>query len=983
MRPRVAFPLLAACFLASGAAGLLYQVVWMRLLALQLGSTTHAVTAVLAAFMGGLALGGAVAARRADAIRDPVRAYAVLEALAGLWALGTPWMLRAVGALDLRLVGGADPASFSAGLVHLGLAALVLVPPTALMGATLPVLGRAVVDAPGMAGGRVGALYALNTAGAVLGSAGAGFLLLPSIGLQATLLVGVALNFAVAAGSLALRLPSPPPAPATGTPPPWPLLVAVALSGAAAMADEVAWTRALGLVLGSSTYAFSAMLATMLVGLAGGAWIGSWLARTRGLGASAFGAVQLGVGLVSVVLVPVFGRLPDLVLDLLGRVGTTHEGALAVSFLVSALVLLPPCLGFGAAFPLAVQAATHEPGGVARDVGRLYSANTVGNIVGAVGAGLLLVPAIGLQHTLHLAAVANVLAGAVLLGRLAPAWVVVGGLTTVAAAFALPSWDNQRMVSGAAVYGHRYLQSGRDLAQDKTLLFYEEGVSTTVAVEKVGSTTALRVNGKTDASDGRDMVTQLLLGHLGALVHPDPKRALVIGLGSGVTAAAMARHPFDVIDVAELEPAVVRASALFAHVNRDVLADPRVHLHVDDGRRVLAAAGEGRWDIVVSEPSNPWIAGVGNLFTRELYTQAKAKLAPGGLFVQWLQGYALHEADLKMVLATFHESFPHTTMWRSMRGDYLLLGRLDDAPLASLDAQRQRFTRFVGTDFALFNLEAAEDVLSLLLLDEDAVARCAAGAPIHTDDLPWLEFNAPRALYASSAGTNHDALRACRGGTLPPLAAADLDTLRGPDARLRRAELYVAMQEVDDAVVELEGLTGPAAAVVRLAMGDAAGAEAALPGDAGVAQVVAAGLAPRLGSLGRGAHPFADPAAGFAKVGAVLAEEATKTGNPALHALAEAAAIEGLRWAPGAWQLEVARGSARLEQGDAAGAAEAYRLAAERAPSEAKVFYNLGLAEEKAGRPADAARAFAEAARLDPTWEAARLRAERLVRVGG
>jgi len=1031
LRNSLLFALVAVCFLLSGAAGLLYEVVWMRLLGLSFGHTTWAVTTVLAAYMGGLALGSFLLGRWADRLRRPLLAYGLLEATVGLYCLSTPFLFRSADALYLSLHRAIQPSALTAGAIQFLLSAALMLPPTTLMGATLPVLSRAVVDAPGRVGSQVGTLYAINTWGAVAGTAATGYLLLPTLGLRLTVWLGVALN--VAAGGIAMliyraarapresalarggaaanweaaavveRAPAKPALSRAGR---LAALVAIGVSGAAAMAYEIAWTRSLSLVLGSSTYAFSAMLTTFLVGLALGAFVVARLLRRYDLGLFTFGLVETAIAVVALALLPAFGQLPVLVLRILGAAGMSYRGAVLAQFAASFVVMIAPTLLIGASFPLVIHVLGRRLSHVGKDVGTVYGANTVGTIIGAMLAGFVLIPVVGIHHGVMIAAAANLAAGvAVLLispevgrrGWWASAAVVA---VSVATAIAIPPWDKKLMTSGVSVYAFKYLGEGgkegerlRAALSDSQQLFYAEGVNTTVTVSLVGSDLALAVNAKIDASNGYDMITQLMLGHLPALLRPDARRALIIGLGSGITAGAVAQHPLEVIDVAELEPAMTSAASFFSRENHGVLQDPRLRIVNGDGRHVLASAARP-YDIVVSEPSNPWIAGVANLFTTEFYEIAKRNLAPDGVMVQWLQGYCIFPREMRMVTRTFHDVFPHVSVWRSMKGDYILVGSA--RPLeVDFHAIRRRFgdSRGVREDFARFN-SGPDDLRYHYVLSDAEVSAFAGDAPLNTDDLPLLEFAAPLAMYAGQAVEQNDALlRSARRERLPPSRGLDLARLASPGGRLDSARAHWLLGNVEDAALEIE-LMGPSSALpldlrarrarLLFALGSMNAAAAEFeqlsrdaPDDAGFAGYLRASrllrgeLASRLASA---TNPWRTRRAeeAYDRGGQWFLQMGAQRDEPTFFTMAAAYFEEALKLAPGSLELLNNLGNAYLELKRADAAIDAYRKVLENDPRRFQTQFNLGLAYEHTGRLREAADAYLSASRLAPSWAAPR-----------
>jgi spermidine synthase len=795
-----------ACFLISGAVGLVYEVLWIRMLGLVFGYTVFAMTTVLASFMGGLGLGSYVFGRIADRSTRLLTFYGSLEIGIGLYCFLLPTLLdRAAGLyLWVSRIYGLSYISFSA--IQFCLVALLLVPPTCLMGATLPVLVRFFVREETTLGRQVGLLYSVNTLGAVFGALLAGYWLVPTLGIHTTLRLAVVMNIGI--GSLVIvfdrhlrRLavpaaagsPRPVVVPVEATPisdaawnrTAWIVASGFCASGAASMIYEVTWTRTLSLIIGSSTYAFTAMLVAFLCGIAGGSWAFSRIAGKRKIQAKAFGLLQVGIGVGGLVLIPVFGRMPVWFLELF-QFSQAPWFVQLIQFGVSFAVMLLPTLLIGATFPCVVRVLSRGVGRVGNDTGWIYAVNTAGAILGTTLAGFLGVPFLGVQWAMRIGVLVNLCVGAVVLltagererGRLRG--LLTGAAVAAAvAAVMLPPWDPALMSSGVAIYGPRYLSYLRagEFGQSDwqpEVLYYRDGVSATVSVHRDGPRLSLRVNGKTDAGNTGDMHTQLFSGHIPMLLHPNPKRVLVIGLGSGVTAGAVARYPVEQIDVIEIEPAVVEASRFFATENRNVLADPRVRLIVADGRNFLMNVS-APYDVIISEPSNPWIRGLATLFTREFFALAKSRLAPDGLMLQWLQSYSLAPDDLRMVAATFRTAFPHSAFWNTQIGDNFLLG--SPGPLAiPLDRIQLRFDELPGVreDFARVGFHTPVGLLADYLLDPRDLARFSDNSPLNTDDTLWLEFSAPRSLYeVGNAELNYRILRSYRSTDLPPMSVTD------------------------------------------------------------------------------------------------------------------------------------------------------------------------------------------------------------------
>ncbi len=767
----------AVCFFTSGAAGLIYEAVWSKQLSYMLGSSLHAVATVVAAFLGGLALGARFLGVPLTRRPGRLRAYARLELGVGIAAA---LLLPALHALD-PLVGvlyralGAGSVGF--GLARLVLLFIVLVPPAALMGATLPVLVGEFEQ--GRVGPALARLYALNTFGAVAGSILGGFVLIPGVGLWGATAVAVVLNAAVAAlawvrGRRAVAPAEASPAPAESSVeaalPERSRRIFVALfglAGFAALVFQIAWVRLFGLVLGSSVYSFAAVLGIYLLGIALGSLAAARLAG-RQPSLAGFGKLQLALAASAALQLWFFGRIPGWVFAI-GQTTGPHFGlffsqelGLVVGF------LLVPCALMGAAFPLGAGLLQRGDGGHATAIA--YAINTVGTIAGSLLAGFFCVPVWGVKGT-QIAALAVSLAvgvGAVALdggdggdsgsvGKTrvrqaryaAAALIVTLGLTLLA-----PAWDAAVMSAGvfrpsqagsmARLAGSADASAVWRATRPDHILYYREGINASVMVtgsEDSRGGRALRVGGKVDASTG-DMDTQVISGLLpGALANPGA-RTMVIGLGSGFTVSAALAAGVGPTEVVELEPGVVEASHFFHEPGHDPLDDPRVTLVLDDARTRLAHNG-GKYGVIISEPSNPWIAGVNSLFTVDFYRLVKAHLEPDGVFCQWLQLYELTPQTFAMLAHSFVEVFPEGSLFTDSQGSDAILVAAPRGRRLALDRLRQPAALAV---LAKAQLAAPEGLAANYAGPLSALAAWAAGASFNTDDRPVVEYRAPRDL---------------------------------------------------------------------------------------------------------------------------------------------------------------------------------------------------------------------------------------------
>ncbi len=810
--------LLCACFFASGASGLLYEVLWTRILGLTFGHTVYAVTTVLGAFMGGLALGSWLLGRLADRGGRPLRLYGLLEIGIGLYCLAAPSLLSLTrdGYLSLSAAGaGGLPGKTLAQFV---LAFAVLIVPTTLMGGTLPAVARALVATPPESGRTVALLYGINTLGAALGALAAGYVLLPAIGLAATNRLGVAMNLLAGVAALALsrgerasepageKIPRSVPESREG--PDRFLLWCFAVSGAAGMSYQIVWVRSLVLVIGSSTYAFSAILVTFLAGIALGSFLFGRFRHAEG--ARLFAVLQIGIALCAFLLVPLFDRLPGLFIALFKGFGGSFGTVQAIQFLVVFAVVLLPTTLMGMTFPCLAALLARRVDRFGGDIGMLYAYNTLGAIAGSVATGFFLVPRIGAHAALALAIGGNALLGAAVLLRRTSARARVPAVVVAVFAVLLllsPRWDRKLMSSG--VFTLRKMPPSMDAlvgSRVKELLFFREGISSTVSVVRNDTgETALLINGKADASSASDMETQVNLANVPMLLHPSPQRVAVVGLGSGVTAGIAALYPETArIDIVEIEPAVVEASRLFAAENRGILADPRVRVRIDDGRSYFQGTRDV-FDVVISEPSNPWMAGIANLFSGEFFEAVRARLAPGGIYCQWLQGYSIAPAELKMIARTFQDVFPAASLWSASEGDFLLIGHKDRVWIASPDSIHRRAAGRPGLRDAFLVYDGAP-VLGLaasFLLGPPELRAFAGDGPRNTDDRPLLEFSAPRSLYAMQGEDFARIRREILGfktGSIPPFLAGP--RLDAPETHARLGKYLLGRERPDEAAAE-------------------------------------------------------------------------------------------------------------------------------------------------------------------------------------
>ncbi|MBI2070522.1 MAG: fused MFS/spermidine synthase [Elusimicrobia bacterium] len=779
--------LLLACSFLSGWAALTYEILWVRLFSLIFGHTTFAVSTVLAAFMAGLALGSFWGGRWADqpfrlrflpksflSGRSLLQAYAITEiGLAFLGVLSGPMIRMVESALNYLGIGQWMFWYQSLGWFVVLFA--LLLPATFLMGVTLPLVVVWAKKTAHRASENMSSFYGANTAGAALGTLLAGLVLPPYLGIAWSLRFAAFLNV-LAAGiawrSYQMEKSMPAEGDDSASAPedvlenaPRPgyarVCVIVGLSGFAALLFEVGWTRALALVLGSSIYAFTIMLFTFLLGLALGSAAFQWMSKRRFVNLAGLGWVQYGIAGFSLASIVVLGYLPYLFVHIYPILSKSFYFLEGGHFICCALVMIMPTFLMGLSLPWAL-AVVETSGREGSRLGGLYAANTIGSILGSVLAGFLLIPSIGVERTLLLGLGVNALAFLAASfhysrRRLIGTWAPVGALGLLAGLFAVaPRWNKTIMSSGMFVYAEDYdhkisFRELVDTLEEDRLLFYKDGISATIAVfEEPSGNRYLRTNGKTDASSRRDMETQLMVGYLPLFLHPNPAKALVIGFGSGTSAGAVVQGAaMERVDQIEIESAVLAAAPYFRKENNNVLLNPKMRFHLTDARHWLASTEE-RYDVIVSEPSNPWIAGVANLYSIEAFGLARRALAPGGIFCQWFHSYSMSEKDFKMVLATFLNVFPNAQLFNIRDVDFLIVGANGD-----WDIDYERISRaLAATPAAVASLTPLglnqpypflmED---FMLANDDLRAYIGGRVDLNTDDRPILEFSAPKSLY--------------------------------------------------------------------------------------------------------------------------------------------------------------------------------------------------------------------------------------------
>jgi spermidine synthase len=867
-RDDATFAAVLLCFALSGMAALVYETAWLRQFSIVFGTSELAVATVLAAYMAGLALGAVVAGRFVTRVRRPVLIYGLLELGIGLSALAVPAGIALTRHVHVTLVGGRPMPPDAGGLLQplfYALCAFAIVGiPTAFMGATLPMLTRHVIHRREQIGGRVGLLYATNTAGAVLGTLLAAFWLLPGLGLHRTVLVGAGINGLVFL--IAARLARRPADalshphgerrdPATtaaragetahpagahtaavngatrrdtvlGARPRW-ILPLMLLSGATSFTYEVLWTRLLSHVVGGSIYAFASMLASFLTGIAIGSAVASRLARTREGAALGFVLVQAGTALLSITIYQVLDGLPGLVG--LAAAGGGPGTGLAGGAAVAAGVLLPATLCIGATFPFAVRILADDEHDAGPALARVYGWNTVGAIAGAMLAAFAAIPGLGFPGTAQLAVAANLslALGACLLWCRRPTPL----LATATLAAAMLLWFRpavpETLLRNSPLSGRP--SPGR-------LLYAGVGRSATVLVLEQDGLFKLWTNGLPEATIAprgapppqSAELAQRWLSALPVLARPQARSVLIIGFGGGVAVEGVPPS-VDAIDGIELEPKVIEANALLSAARiADPLGDPRLRIVFNDARSALALTTR-RYDVIVSQPSHPWTAGASHLYTREFIAQARDHLRDRGVFVQWISAGIVDAELLKTVGATLLDVFDHVRLYRPAPLDLIFLASA--APLeveremartgAPLASSRDHY-RWLGVN-------GVNDVAAALALDHPGVVDLCGAAAVNTDDYNRLAARSPGALRSPLGEAGADDLLQPFDPLADPESALYGDPATGIDRvylayRLANKAMVMRAARVADAIPDAARRL-LAQGLVRAAVGDRAHAE--------------------------------------------------------------------------------------------------------------------------------------------------------------
>ncbi len=763
--------LIPLLFFLSGATALVGEVVWMRMLGLVLGNTIWAASAAVTVWMVGMALGAAIGARFAPRIRRHILVYGLAEGGIGAYYAASPVILAGLLALGAHLGDDMGASLFLGIAQRFGLATLVLLPPTVLMGLTLPLLverlqGDRLAE-------RTGLLYGLNTLGAAVGVFATAYWALPTLGESGTMAMASVLCLLVmvmafvAERSIMAAGPAMPTEVLERQGVAGFFLVLVALMGAAALAAELVWIRILVLHLGSRVYAFAILLGVYLLGLGLGSLAVKALARGITNPTRALALTQAAAALALVAQLVALGHTSSILVVLASTLKLSHSffGIQSAFLLTVALLFLPVTMLFGASFPLAV-AADPKPRSPGQHAGAVATANTLGAIVGAVGAPFILVPLIGCQRTLLLLAVIHLIVALTLWRTRKTALLASFALiVAVAAGVMLPrDWVLRRAVT--------------DISDTEVLLALEEDIGATVIVKEYGDPEArwlsLELNGTNVAGSSPALLkVQQLQGHLPLLQVDEPREILHVGFGSGGTCWAVSHHQVERIDVVEISPRVLTASDYwFSFINHNVLGDNRVRTILNDGRNYLMATDK-KYDAILSDSIHPVFAGNGALYTLEYFQMCRDHLKPGGVASMWLPVYSLDTESFLRILSAFQQVFPQTVVWydHTTPNEFTIVtGKVEEGPIF-IDWQRLDDPA-LSESLEIGGIRSAVDLEADLLLGPSEVAALVAETEPHIDDLPFVEYMAGQTLNRTGTWYDNLALLAAVRTRTDPFADA-------------------------------------------------------------------------------------------------------------------------------------------------------------------------------------------------------------------
>jgi spermidine synthase len=780
-------------FFLSGAAALVYQVVWVRSLTLIFGGSHLAVTAVLSIFMAGLAIGGYVIGKYVDHVKKPLKLYGLLELGIALFAVVFMGLMRLYPSIYISFAQGRDDAHLYLSFIRVVFSVVALIVPTTLMGGTLPVLSRFVSGHPKNLRSYLSFLYGFNTLGAVMGAAATGFIFLRLYSVSTTLAIAVLTNGFIGLAALLLQdraatVLAPDPralenetqftrsSPLEKIENTFSLRLAlwgIGVSGFCALGYEVLWSRILTIVAGASVYSFTTMLVAFLAGIALGSETYGLLpkffkVKEKGTlrSISWFGGVQIIIGATALLVTIYIRDIPANSIRLqnyfLGMGISTFGVRVWSNFTVAFLYMVVPAFFMGVAFPLAGKIHAEYRKVVGGAVGEVLAYNTVGAILGAALSGYVMIYLFGIERSLQMLTVINIAFGLLVWASVRNLRILkwgMAGLTAAALMFlainqsALRIWDMKyfAIFRNNQPEAFRTPEMIREAVENTDVLYYGEGVEAIVSSIKIkGGEQSFITNGRIEASSHlQALQCQFTLGHLPMLLNKNPKNVLVVGLGSGMTLGATSVHPsVEKITLVEIEPKVIGVAKTFKEYNHYVLNNPKLKIVFNDGRNFLMTSKD-KFDVITADPIHPWFRGAGYLYTTEYFQLASDHLLPGGIICQWLPIYEMTPRDLKSVVRTFREHFRYTMLWLT-HYDAELVGSNSPILMDEGELDRRIKEPAIFSDLSRVMMGSATDFLCYFVAGTDGMKKFCEGGILNTDDNLYLEFSAPFSIATSS-----------------------------------------------------------------------------------------------------------------------------------------------------------------------------------------------------------------------------------------
>ncbi|MEK7846962.1 MAG: fused MFS/spermidine synthase, partial [Nitrospinota bacterium] len=783
--------LLLAIFFLSGASGLIYEIVWIRQLSLVFGVSSFAISTVLTVFMAGLGIGGYIFGRIIDKRGNPLKVYAILEILIGLYAILLPTLISFSEWLYIRLYGLTGQSFLLLSAERFLLSFFILIFPTIMMGGTLPLISRFLIRNENEIGVDTGIIYSLNTFGAVAGCIITGFYLIENIGVTNSLYLAAALNCIAGGGAYVIdrsqgvkvsrgqeKKELKPLNPLTlESSNPRIILLAFGFSGMAALSYEVLWTRVLILILDNTIYAFSIILFTFLIGIAGGSFLftkipfnppllkGERGGLNREKILTLFAIFQILIGLMGFLSLLIFANynylssgLNTFISWIVQSVGMGYWwGKILAAFLMTFLIMIIPTMLMGASFPAVSTIYLKDLKDVGKGIGGIYLVNTVGSIIGSFSAGFILLPLIGIQKSIIFTGIIPLISGIALifLPPLHPPLTKGGHREGKLVRYIVPA---SSLAVGFIIIVFIYrvgdipkLISISKIDRGNEILYYKEGIAGTVLVSSQETDLTpfrkpvkrLWINGDPIAGEFRGALQlERLQAHLPLLFHPDPKDALIICFGTGSTAGAVSDHNVNEIYAVDILKEVFNSGEYFSEGNRNVLNDGRFKMIIEDGRNFLLTTDK-KFDLITSEPPPPSNAGIVNLYSREYYMLCKSRLKEGGMVSHWIPLHHLSEDDFKMLVSTFVSVFPHSTMWFT-KWDAIMIGSNEKLSI-DFEKLKERFNnKKIYESLREIGISNPFQLLSAFMIDEDGLHKFVENIPVVADDNPYVEFTAPR-----------------------------------------------------------------------------------------------------------------------------------------------------------------------------------------------------------------------------------------------